>query len=90
MKPEKIIKNKRKELDKTTKDLVKLISKRNKLAIKIGKTKKKMNLKITDRKREKIVLKNAKSYAKKMGVNPKLIEKIMKTLIKHSKKLQAR
>ena len=90
MKPEKIIKNNRKRLDRVTKDLVKLIAKRNKLAVKIGKTKKKLNLKITDRKREKIVLKNAKLYAKKMGVNPNLIEKIMKILIKHSKKLQAR
>lgn len=88
MKLEKAIQYYRQELDKTTKDLVKLIAKRNKIVFKIGKIKRKLGLPITDFKRDKEVLKKAKLISKEKMVNPKTIEAIIKILIKYAKEIQ--
>lgn len=90
MKPEKTIEKNRKELDKITKELVRLVARRNKLVMGVGKAKKKMKIKVTDNRRENIVLKKARSYSRKAKVDSKLMEKIMKLLVRHAKKLQAR
>lgn len=88
MNPERTIQSSRRKLDRITKDLIRLVYERNKLAIDVGKAKKKMNLKVTDIKREKMVIDNAKAYARKMKVDSKLIEKLMKILMSHARKLQ--
>ncbi|XOB41457.1 MAG: chorismate mutase [Candidatus Nealsonbacteria bacterium] len=88
MKSEKIIQKNRKKLDEITRDITKLIAKRNRIVLKIGKIKKQFGLPVTDLKRDKEVIKKAKTIAKKTGVNIDAIEKIIKILIKHAKEIQ--
>ncbi len=82
------LKNKRKEMDRITAEMIRLIAKRNRTAEEIGKIKKGKN--ITDRKRESAVISAAAAAAKKYNVDAGLAEKVMKILISHSKKIQRR
>lgn len=85
---EKEITNLRKKLDKITGDLIDLFSKRKELVLKMAELKRKNKLPILDRKREKEALEMTKRMAKEKGLNPLLIEKIIKLLIEDAKKIQ--
>ncbi|MBU4299227.1 chorismate mutase [Patescibacteria group bacterium] len=87
-KMEKEITNLRKKLDKITGDLIDLFSKRKELVLKMAELKRKNKLPILDRKREKEALEMTKRMAKEKGLNPLLIEKIIKLLIEDAKKIQ--
>lgn len=85
---EKEIKNLRRKLDKITKELINLIAKRKKLVLELAELKKKNKMPILDRKREREALEVAKRMATEKGLNPLLIEKIIKILIEDAKKIQ--
>jgi chorismate mutase/prephenate dehydrogenase len=58
----------RKEIDKTDRAILKLLSKRMKLVRKIGKIKRKYGMRIVDRKREKEILSRLEVDAKKFNL----------------------
>lgn len=87
---EKKIKNLRRKLDKITEDLIFLLAKRKELVLKLAELKKKNKLPIADIKREKEELKMAEKIAKEMELNPILVKKIIKLLIKNAKKIQTK
>ena len=66
------LEKKRKEMDRITVEMVRLIAERNSLAEEIGRIKEGKN--ITDRKRESVVLSAAAAAAKEHGVDPEEIE----------------
>lgn len=72
----------RKKIDKADEKLLKILAERFSLTKKIGEFKKRHNLKIRDLKREKEILKTKKELARKLGLDPKLIEKIFKLIFK--------
>jgi chorismate mutase len=82
------LESKRKMLDDITLMLVDLISLREEVAREVGLIKKSKDIPITNLKREAEVLKKAKAYAKKRGVNPLLAERIMRLLIEDAKRFQ--
>lgn len=88
MNQEKIIQKKRKKLDQITEDMVKIIRKRNKVVLEIGKVKKQIGLPITNLKRDKEVIEKAKLISVRKGVDPDIVEKIMRILMKYAKKIQ--
>ncbi len=90
MKLENTIFKNRKGIDKITNDLVKLMAKRSKLVLDIGKAKKKLNLPLIDSKREMQMVEDARKLSKKFGVNPKLVNRIMKLLIEDARRLQSK
>ena len=84
----KEIESKRKEIDKITEKIIKLIAERRNIVLEIGRIKKKKGLPILDEKREKQLILRAKNLSKKFKLPPALIEKIMKILIENSRRLQ--
>ena len=78
----------RKKLDRITERLIKLIGERDRIVLEIGKAKKSLGLGITDSRREEEVIEKARELAMKKGVDPELVEEIMKVLITHAKKIQ--
>ena len=71
----------RKELDKLDNKLLDVIKKRSKLVDLVIKNKK-FKKEIIDKKRILIILKNIKKKSKKKGIDPKITNKIWKTMIK--------
>lgn len=78
----------RRKIDKITEKLIRLIVQRKRIVLEIGRIKKEKNLRAVDFKREKELIKMAREMAKKSGISPILVEKIMKILIKDARELQ--
>jgi len=78
----------REKLDRITERLVELIGERDRIVLEIGRIKKTLGLGITDSRREEEVIKKARELAMKKGVDPGLVEEIMRILIAHAKKIQ--
>lgn len=78
----------RKRIDQITEKLVRLIRERDKAVIRIGVKKKRLGLTVKNRKREEAVLRSARAMARKHGVDPQLVGRIMLMLIRHSRNLQ--
>ncbi len=76
------------EVDRTTHDLVELIKKRDDAARKIAHAKKSLGMHIIDREREEFVLRQARKIASRRKVDPGLVNRILRILILHSRKLQ--
>ena len=70
----------RKKLDKLDNNLLNIIKKRTKLVDQVIKNKK-FKKDIVDRKRIKIILKNIKIKSKKRNLDPKVTQKIWKSMI---------
>jgi monofunctional chorismate mutase len=75
----------RKKIDKINLELLKLIAKRFEITDEIVYIKKQKGIKILDKKREKEQIKELKKDAEKINIDPKLIEKILKLIIKEVK-----
>ena len=71
----------RKELDKLDNKLLDIIKKRSKLVDLVIKNKK-FKKEIIDKKRIFIILKNIKKKSKKKGIDPKITDKIWRSMIK--------
>ena len=71
----------RKELDKLDNKLLDIIKKRSKLVDLVIKNKK-FKKEIIDKKRIFIILKNIKKKSKKRGIDPKITDKIWRSMIK--------
>ena len=84
----KEIESKRKEIDKITEKIIKLIAERRNTVLEIGRIKKKKGLPILDEKREKQLMLRARNLSKKFKLPPALIEEITKILIENSRRLQ--
>ena len=78
--PNKYIIKIRKQLDKLDNSLLKIIKKRVFLVDKVLKNKK-FKKDIVDRKRIKIILKNISRKSKTMNIDPKITQKIWKSMI---------
>lgn len=78
----------RKKIDQIDDQLVQLVAKRMKIVNKVKNYKKRRNLAITDKNREEQIINRLKLKAKKLNVSIKLIEKIIRLIIKGSKKIQ--
>ncbi len=78
--PNKNIVKIRKQLDKLDNSLLKIIKKRVFLVDKVLKNKK-FKKDIVDRKRIKIILKNISRKSKTMNIDPKITQKIWKSMI---------
>lgn len=76
----------RKKLNKTDEKLVKVLAERFSITEEVGNYKKKNNIKPIDKKREAKVFKTKRALAKKLGVNPDLVEKLFKEIIKEVRK----
>ena len=76
------LKDLRSQINKVDKELIKILAKRFALTKKVGSLKKKHNLKAQDKKREFDIFKQRKIWAKKENLNPSLVEKILKLIIK--------
>lgn len=76
----------RAEIDEIDKNLVKILSERFKITAKIGDYKWKHNLPPADRQREKEMFSERARWAKKLGIDQKLIIGIFKAIIKEVKK----
>ena len=70
----------RKDLDKLDKDLLTIIKKRSKLVDLVIKNKK-YKKDIIDKKRISVILKNISKKSKKMKIDPKITQKIWKSMI---------
>lgn len=79
------LKNFRQKLDKIDKKLLKVLAERFKVTHKVGIFKKKHNLSACDKKREKEIFQERKLSAKEFNLDPFLIEKIFKLIIKKVK-----
>ena len=79
--PNKNIIKIRKELDKLDNSLLKIVKKRVFLVDKVLKNKK-FKKDIIDRKRINIILKNITKKSKSMNIDPKITQKIWKSMIK--------
>ena len=79
------LKNLREKLDKIDKKLLKVLTERFEITQKVGIYKKKKNLPVLDRKREQEIFRQRKLQAKKINLDPLLIEKIFKLIIKKVK-----
>ncbi len=82
------IKKIRGRIDNIDRELIKVISKRINLLPKVVKFKEKNNLPIINLKREAEVIGNVRTEAKKLSVSEDLAEKILKTLIKESHRIE--
>lgn len=72
----------RREIDKIDQKLLADLAKRFKITQKVGEYKKKHNLPALDKAREKKILERNKTLAKKLNLDPILIEKIFKLIFK--------
>ena len=75
----------RKKIDKLDYKLVKIIAKRKRIVEKVKKYKKQNNINLEDKKREEQLLTKNKKLAKRLNLNPELIEDILKQIIKELK-----
>ncbi len=80
------LKNLRQKIDKIDQKLIKILAERFKITKKVGEYKKKYHLPVSDKKREKEIFLNRKLLAKKFGLDPILVERIFKLIIKNVKK----
>ncbi len=78
----------RSKIDKIDEKILKTIAKRMKLIPYVAKYKKENNIARYQPKREKEILKNRRELAKKFGINPDLIEKIIKSIIKDAHRIE--
>ena len=78
----------RKKIDKVDNQLVTLLAKRMRIVNQIKKAKNKGKLPIADKKREVQILRKAKGKAKKLGLRGNFIEKLLKLIIRESKRIQ--
>lgn len=78
----------RQELDRLTFDLVKLIAKREQLVVRIGRLKGQMGLRAMDERREAQVLETGSKAANELGVDPAVVQAVLRLLIAHARKLQ--
>ena len=76
----------RKKIDKIDKKIVELLVERFKLTKKVGIYKKEKNMPALNKEREINIFKERKNWAKNMNLNPFLVEKIFKLIIKDVKK----
>ncbi len=76
----------REQIDKTDKELVKIIAKRFVITKQVGEYKKKHNLKALVPKREDEIFKKRKEWAEKLNINPIFIKKIFESIIKEVRK----
>ncbi len=81
-----MLKKLRKQIDKTDERILRLLVKRYKITKKVGLYKKEHNINPTDKKRDIEVYSQRKTLAKKLNLNPELIEKIFRMIIEDVKK----
>jgi monofunctional chorismate mutase len=79
------LKNLREKLDKIDKKLLKVLAERFEISHKVGIYKKEKNLPVLDRKREEQIFRQRKLQAQELNLDPILIEKIFKMIIKKVK-----
>ncbi len=84
------LKNIRNKIDAIDADLIKVISKRIKLIPEIAHIKKQNNIPRVNPKRESEIIKRIREIAHNSGVNKDFAEKIMKSLIKESHRIEKR
>jgi len=78
----------RKKLNKIDSEIIDLLVERQSYMPAVGKYKQKNGLAITQIKREKEILKSLTKVAKKNKINPALVQKIFKLIIKDAKVIQ--
>lgn len=81
----KTLKKLRQQIDKLDSQLLKILARRFAVTKQVGKYKKKKNLNPLAQKREKEIFRKRKIWAKKLNLNPLLIEKLFKLIIKNVK-----
>ncbi len=84
----KAIKKLRNIINETDKNILEKLSKRMAVVRLIGKIKTARGLAVSDKKREKEMENLRGQWAKELGLNRKLVEKIFKLIIKEAKKIQ--
>lgn len=84
----KTIDNLRLKVDEADKQIFDLVIRRSKLVKKIGEIKQKKGSEILDKKREKEIIDNLTSMAKKYKIDEQLIKKIWEALFKLSYKIE--
>lgn len=80
-KNKEIIYSTRKQIDKLTEELVLLLVKRQRIVAQIFKIKESTGMSLKDRSREKEIVRFGAEVAKKYGVDPLLVKKILKLII---------
>lgn len=78
----------RKQIDTLNIQLIEVIAKRSALIPEVAKFKKENNVPRTDPEREKKILENCKTLANELGVNPILVENIMKLIIEDAHRIE--
>lgn len=78
----------RKKIDELDTELVKILAKRIELIKKVSDIKKKKNIPIHDPEREKEIIKEKKTIANELNLNPEFIEEIFEIILKESKNIQ--
>ena len=87
--PDKLADN-RKRLTAVDKKIVELIAQRQEIVKEIGRTKKTEGRALRDFKRERVVFETARKRATELGINPRLVEDVVRTLIQYSLENQER
>jgi chorismate mutase len=88
MDPQEAIMRNRKKLDMLTVGLVRLMAARDRAAIRIERAKRRLGSRVLDRNREKAVLDRAQALASRCGVDGKVVVRIMRILMRHSRRIQ--
>ena len=81
----KSLKKLRQQIDKLDNQLLEILARRFAVTKQIGEYKKKKNLSVQDKKREKEIFRERRIWAKRLNLNPLLIEKFFKLIIKNVK-----
>ncbi len=76
------LQNLRQQIDKTDKQLLKVLAKRFALTKKVGEYKKEHDLKPQDRKRERQIFIQRKKWAKELGLDSVLVTRIFRLIIR--------
>ena len=78
------------KIDKADKEIIRLIARRQSYAPAIAKIKKKIGASVLQPRREAEVLASRQMFAKKHGLNTKLIRNIFILILKDSRRIQGR
>ncbi len=78
----------RQELDRLILDLVRLIARRKELVLRIGELKAKLGLGVEDEQREAQVVEVGIRASKEMGVDPDVVEAVLRSLMEYGRRLQ--
>lgn len=84
----RVLRANRKKVDAASKQIVALLAKRTRAAAEIARAKRSLGLPITDRRRERAVLKAVAVRAKRAGLEPQMTIRVFREIIKETVRIE--